>query len=147
MKRVFGIGSSKKIVSTMLVAMVLCTGMFSSVFAGNVRDESYTFHNTNTSGNSTWREKTDSTKVYVYPTSGPELEYTVQGANDGYGNGSINVSGTHRISNGVQGSITNNVYERGKPWARIHFTRTTYANTNTYGVWSPDSTRNYTVFG
>lgn len=147
MKKVFGINKSKRIVSAMLVAMVLCTGMFSSVFAGNIEDKDYEFHSTNVSGNTQWEYKDNTTKVYVYPSSGPELYFTVRGATDRYGANEINASGTHRISNGTQGSITNSVREKGKSWARLHMQRTTYANTMSYGVWSPDSSRNYTIFG
>ena len=112
-----------------------------------VRGKQGATQNTNTRGTTDGRPKNDTTKVYVHPTSGPALTYSVRGANNANGDGAIVVSGSFTIYNGTQASITNRVYEEGKPYAQLHFERTVYADAWTYGVWSPDSTRNYTVYG
>ncbi|MCI1769886.1 MAG: hypothetical protein LKM40_07055 [Mageeibacillus sp.] len=138
---------AKRIASAFLVAAMLTTGSFASVLAGNTADTSYEFHNTNVSGNTGFREKNDTTKVYIHPTSGPELYFTVQAANSSYGSNCISASGRYRVGNSVQASFTNWVHESGRAYARLHIERTTYANTMSYGLWSPDSTQNYTVFG
>ena len=147
MKTINKINKMKTLVASLLVVTTVCLGMFSSAFAGNTQDTNYQFHNTNTRGTTDGRPKNDTTKVYVHPTSGPALTYSVRGANNADGDGVIVVSGSFTIYNGTQASITNRVYEEGKPYAQLHFERTVYADAWTYGVWSPDSTRNYTVYG
>ena len=137
----------KTLVASLLVVTTVCLGMFSSAFAGNTTDTEYHFHNTNLSGTTEGRVKTDTTKVYVRPISGPALFYSVLGANNADGDGAVVLSGSFRIYNGTRASITNSVYERGKPYAQLYFERIAPANEWTHGVWSPDSTRNYTVYG
>ena len=137
----------KTLVASILVVTTVCLGMFSSAFAGNTLDTDYEFHNTNTRGTTEGRAKTDTTKVYVHPTSGPALTYSVRGANNRYGDGAVVLSGSFTIYNGRYASSTSNLYERGEPFAQLHFERTVYANEWTHGVWSPDSTQNYTVYG
>ena len=88
-----------------MVAAMLTTGSFASVLAGNTADTSYEFHNTNVSGNTGFREKNDTTKVYIHPTSGPELYFTVQAANSSYGSNCISASGRYRVGNSVQASL------------------------------------------
>ena len=120
-------------------------GFSSTVNAyGNVSDTQYMYHNAGTSTMDTsGRAKLDATKVYIHPTSGPALKYTVQGYT---GSDWANRSSTHQVVNGVKASFTNFVYENGNPTARLHLERTQYAPTYTIGVWSPDSTQNYTIY-
>ena len=147
MKTINKINKMKTLVASLLVVTTVCLGMFSSAFAGNTTDTSYQFHNTSTRETTEGREKTDTTKVYVRPTSGPALRYSVRGANNADGDGAVVLSGSFEIYNGTRASITNYVYETGKPYAQLHFERIAYADAWTYGVWSPDSTQNYTVYG
>ena len=137
----------KKILITTIfataVAMSGVLGISITAHAGNTSDIQYMFHNTGTSGNTPGREKQDSTKVYIHPSSGPVLKYTVQGFG---GSTWVKRSNSYTVPNGTQASFTNYVYEHSELYARLHLERTVYANTHTYGKWSPDSTKNYTVY-
>lgn len=113
--------------------------------AGNTVDHTFSFDNSNSSGNSGWRDKNDTTKVYVYPTAGPKIYYTVYGRSNKSSSG-VNRSSKVAIPQGVQGSITNYVKESKDIQARLKFNRITTAKVTTSGVWSPDSTRNYTIY-
>lgn len=118
-------------------------GFSTAVNAGNTTDTQYSFLNTNTVGYTDGRVKVDATKVYIHPTSGPGLEYKVQGSD---GSGWNTRSNSHVVYSGTKASFTNYVYENQEILARIYWTRTQFAYANTYGVWSPDSTKNYTVY-
>lgn len=125
------------------IALTGIIGFSTSVKAGNTKDTDYAFYNTNDGGYTEGRTKENSTKVYIHPTSGPALEYTVQG----FGGVSwTDRSNSHIIYNGTQASFTNYVYENSEVYARLHFVRTQLAPVYTHGEWSPDSTRNYTVY-
>ena len=54
---------------------------------------------------------------------------------------------SYAIPTGTQGSITNWINEKGGTEARLVMSRISYSRLDTSGVWSPDSTRNYTIFG
>lgn len=137
----------KKIITLLMTATLVLSGvsgMTMSVSAANTKDRDYSFDNRNTTGYTSWLNKDNDSKVYVYPESGPLLNYRVEGR---YNSGeSDSYSNWVQIPNGVQGSITNYVNEKGKNQARLKVKRTAYAQVWTKGVWSPDSTRNYTVF-
>lgn len=126
-----------------LAASTLACGVFTS-HAAETADETYTFDNRNNSGYTRWRPKTNDTKVYVYPKSGPALYYTVWGKNAK--DNETNRSYRFYIPSGTQASITNYVYERGDIKACIKYDRKSYAYEYTRGVWSPDSTRNYIIY-
>lgn len=135
-----------KIVSALMVMMMVFSvafGVAMPVMAGNTEDHPFSFNNISTTGHSDWRDKNDTTKVYVYPTYGPKIQYTVQAK---VGDDGVNRSNIVAIPLNVQGSITNQVREKGGTVARLKFTRLTYAQTYTGGKWSPDSTKNYTIF-
>lgn len=137
-----------KLLTLMLVFSMVITGSasFASVVsAANTADKAYAFSNTNTTGQSAWRTKENTTKVYVYPQSGPKIRYTVYGRTDDNGNATPR-SNQVAIPLGVQGSITNTVRENGNNMAQLRFERISYAQVDTKGVWSPDSTRNYTIY-
>lgn len=114
-----------------------------SVNAANTSNSQYMFYNINVNGNTSSRNKYNNSKVYVYPTSGPELRYTVQGYNNHIWN---NRSGTFQLKNNVKASITNFVYEHDESKARLKYTTTQKAYVFTYGYWSPDSKYNYNVY-
>lgn len=135
---------AKIICAAVLVALTFSgTTMLSS--AANTVDKPFSFDNRNTSTTSSWREKQDYSKVYVYPKAGPKIYYTVQGKTGEYGS-VANRSNIVAIPQGVQGSITNQVKESGNDYARLKFKRITTAYVITSGVWSPDSSRTFTVF-
>lgn len=138
----------KKIVKIAIAAVIVVSaslgGVSTSVMAANTADSAYAFHNSSEVGYCSWRDKNDSSKVYVHPTSGPAIYYTVQGSKNR--STAADRSGSFLISVNVQASITNSVSEKHESYARLKFKRRLYASEVTRGVWSPDSTRNYTVY-
>lgn len=138
-------------IKTMCAALTLILLLSSGVVShadGNTSDTTYTFNNSYGSGNSEYRYKSNYTKVYVHPTSGPTIKYTVYGAYDTFGDGRDSFSDTVYFGTGTYASITNYVKENNRNYAQLHFTRMVNTmNENTVGVWSPDSTQNYTVYG
>lgn len=133
--------------------MLLLTGIIIAASFGGVSTSAmvadtglsrYSFDNSDATGYCSWRGKDDTSKVYVHPLSGPKVNYTVQSR---LSNGTVvDCSSTVSIPLGVRGSITNYVRENGGTAARLKFKRINYARENTVGEWSPDSTRNYTVY-
>lgn len=133
--------------------MTVCSFVFSGIVgsaltanAANTTDRRYVFNNANEYGYSDWRDKTDDSKVYVHPTSGPDIYYVVMGANSTSTTTGNLYSNTHLIKLGIQASITNTVNESDRIYARLRFRRKNASNVSTQGVWSPDSTQNYTVY-
>ena len=64
----------------------------------NTDNELFTFSNNNSGyGYSSYRRKYNKTKVYVYPTVGPKLSYTVMGSHSSKGTNPIVKSDTHII--------------------------------------------------
>ena len=121
------------------------TGLYVNVnAAGNVKNKNYSFYNNgNAVGYTSGEKKLNSTKVYIHPISGPALEYTVQGKNS---SGWHNRSSSHVIYNGTEASFTNGVFENKEKYARLRLERTNRVPVSTNGKWSPDSTRNYTIY-
>lgn len=114
---------------------------------GNTDNEKFSFSNKNSkNGYSNFRRKYNQTKVYVFPTVGPKLKYTVQGADSASGANTTDRSNTHAIPLGVEASITNMVNENRNTYARLRMRRTISAQVDSIGWWSPDSTRNYIVY-
>ncbi len=137
----------KRLLTFMMMATLVLSGicgMGMSVSAANTEDRPYSMDNRNETGTTSWRDKNNNTKVYVLPQSGPILRYRVRGRK-GQGNGEP-CSNWAKIPNGKQASITNYVREKGLNEARLKMERTMYAQAWTKGVWSPDSTRNYTIY-
>lgn len=113
----------------------------------NTNNTKYTFRNDKGVGYSEFRYKYNTTKVYVYPTVGPSLFYRVFGAKTEDGLGITSRSEHYKIKAGIQGSITNYVREKKDSYACLKFGRCVKAPyVDTIGWWSPDSTRNYTIF-
>lgn len=101
-------------------------------------------------GSCEWRTKNNATKVYVYPTAGPKIYYEANGRKKNSITGQYEKfagSYSYAIPTGTQGSITNWINEKGGTEARLVMSRISYSRLDTSGVWSPDSTRNYTIFG
>ena len=76
---------------TIIMAVVMMAAVTVSVgnisYAdGNTADTDYSFDNSGTTGQTVYRNKYNSTRVYVHPTSGLEIYYTVYGCNNTYGN-------------------------------------------------------------
>ncbi|MBR2821886.1 MAG: hypothetical protein IKD91_08440 [Clostridiales bacterium] len=112
---------------------------------GNTSDTEYSFYNMNSTGHSVSREKKNTSKVYVHPTYGPSLKYNVEGYHKSTGLW-MDRSNSFVIGSGIQASITNYVVENNEHEARIGFVRQSYAGVWTRGLWSPDSSRNYTIY-
>lgn len=129
------------IISFMVIIGVISFGSVS--LAGNTGDTSYSFNNYNSEGYSTWRNKEDASKVYIHPTSGPAIFYTVQGKRSGT---IIVASNKHKIYVNTYDSMSNLVNENKCQNARLKFDVDTVSPVDTIGVWSPDSTKNFTVY-
>ena len=114
--------------------------------AGTVVTCKESYSNTDNELYSSYRRKYNKTKVYVYPTVGPKLSYTVMGSHSSKGTNPIVKSDTHIIPLGIEASITNMVNEKGYAYAGLRMHRTVKAQTDSKGWWSPDSTRNYTIY-
>lgn len=113
----------------------------------NTNNTEYTFRNDKGVGYSEFRYKYNTTKVYVYPTVGPSLFYRVFGADSKNGLNMTSRSQHYKIPIGTEGSVTNLVREKGNSYACLKFGRCVKAPyVDTIGWWSPDSTRNYTVY-
>lgn len=139
-----------KLLTLMLVFSMVITGAisFSSVAkaAGNIADTKYEFYNTGTTGHSEWREKRDTSYVYIRPTEGPNIYYTVYGAKGQFGVNRERRSSTVAIGQGIQASVVNLVKERGDNYAQLEFKQNYYAAAFTRGVWSPDSVGTFTIY-
>lgn len=113
----------------------------------NTENTSFSFSNNNSGyGYSKYRRKYNKTKVYVYPTVGPALSYTVMGSHSSKGTNPIVKSDSHTIPLGIEASITNMVNEKGYAYAGLRMRRSIKAQTDSKGWWSPDSTRNYDIY-
>ena len=155
MKNKLGTDLKKKVVMfTMAGAMALTgvAGMTGTAKAEDPRtypnylDTDYSFKSVSSVGYTECRLKTDTTKVYIHPTSGPNLYYRVLGTDLEDGRNAENKSNAHMVKQGVKASFTNWVREDNKMYARLKMRRSGYAAEYTRGVWSPDSSQNYVIF-
>lgn len=130
----------KRFVSVCLVLiMAMSLGLSSQVFASEL-GEQYSFYNMNESGSTNWKYKSMTSVVYVHPTYGPSMNYTVMGAssNNSSNSGSIE-SSTYLIQPGAYMGIPNTVREHGKSYARLFYSRSgNKAQVYSGGYWSPD---------
>ena len=74
------------------------------------------------------------------------LYYRVQGAYTAGGSGLANRSEAYGVPVGVQASFTNYVNENHNMYARLKMRHSVTQPIDSKGVWSPDSTRNYTIY-
>lgn len=149
-------GKIKNSIVTIAMAMMLSVtavvgfGTNAKAAAGNTGNKQYSYSNIDPIGSCEWRTKNNATKVYVYPTAGPKIYYEANGRKKNSITGQyekIAGSYSYAIPTGTQGSITNWINEKGGTEARLVMSRISYSRLDTSGVWSPDSTRNYTIFG
>ena len=113
----------------------------------NTDNAPFSHGNNNSVSYTSFRYKSNSTKVFIYPTVGPMLYYRVQGAKTSAGSGVENKSNAHGVPVGVQASFTNQVRESGMSYARLKMRHSTTVPIDSKGWWSPDSTKNYTIYG
>ena len=112
----------------------------------NTNNTLFTHDNSISVSYSDFRYKFDRTKVFIYPTVGPMLYYRVQGATSENGAGVADRSDPFGVPLGVQASFTNSVRESGNSYARIKKRHSKTVPVSSKGWWSPDSTRNYTIY-
>ena len=145
----------KMAIMSVLMTTCMVVTPTAPVSASNVTDSGYYIHvNSSSSSFATvdTRAKQDSTKVYVYITESP-TKYTQIRV---YGNRNTDIfynetkGGLAKVLRNQKSSITNSIYENRKSGyssvtaklgLRSNSSKTGYVE----GVWSPDSTRNYTV--
>ena len=100
----------------------------------------YSYYNMDISGNTAWRDKFSIyTDVYVNPTEGPALIYTVQGANSSSASAGVNRSTPIQISAGEKRGISNDFIRSGEVYARLNLQRTVTGQVYTKGWWNPDA--------
>ena len=122
------------LLATIVIAMSGIAGYSTTVNAANTTTSTFSFYNVNTSGNTSARKKTDSSRSYVKTVSGPALKYTIQG----YGSsGWQDCSLTYKVYSGQEIWIYNSVSTNSN--ARLRYERVSLAYDTTYGKWSPDS--------
>ena len=136
-----------------VIAMLLAGVMLMStvpVFAAETDDDPFTVWTSGAGAEQKipHRPKTNITKVYTKVNTSPQKRMQVRVY--GYLNGQyINktTGGVAYVDRGVSSSITNGIYEAGYRRASMAFRTTGGENYYGYarGIWSPDSTRNYTV--
>ena len=132
------------------MAVTMVSSMAIPVNAANTGDTEYWFKITAAYQKTEAREKTNTTKVYTYYTEGPaKLAFqTWASVNDNNNSGTnATVGGTVYLRKGVRYSITNKIKEWGYSYAylRVNSADESGLGMSAYGVWSPDSSRNYTV--
>ena len=97
------------------------------------------------------RAKTNTTKVYTCYDEGPaQLAFQVWASNGGSSTGTNATTGeskTAYVRRGVPSSITNKVKEWGYSYAylKVNSADESGVGSTAHGVWSPDSSRVYTV--
>ena len=138
----------RKLLTMMMIGVIGVTGVLGtsvSSHAANADNEEYSFNNSSAQGVGTFRNKKNSSTVFVHPTSGPKIFYTVQGKT-AVGLDIVECSNIVAIPLNVKGSIVNHVRKDGCDKARLSYQRITTGYVYTKGMWSPDSLKDYTVF-
>jgi len=132
------------LILTVAVAFSGMAGFSSYVRANDDEDGyAYSFYNANKQGHSCIAYKTTPGTVYIHPTSGPALKYTVQGNNGSTWNSRSN---THTIYAGTKASFVNSLNSHNETECRIQYKRTGLAYTTTYGYWNPNPLNTYTMY-
>lgn len=143
----------RKVIKKAACMLMACTIMLTPAVSvqaatGNVTDTSFSG---TTSFTVNPREKRTSTKVYVYITKAPTKYINVQvlGNRNTASSWYNETKGTTaKVTKGVKSSITNYAYEnRGanNTYVLVKLKVSTADSGTISGVWSPDSTQNYTV--
>lgn len=134
----------RKVVNLLMAVAMVVSGVVAYNEFSSAANYSYSFNNYNSVGYTSWKSKTDYSKVFLHPTSGPELYYTVQGKR---GDGTVIVASTkHKIYVGTYASFTNLVKENGCVSACFKMERVNASPMATSGEWNPNSLRNYTIY-
>lgn len=145
----------KKLMASMLMMGMLLTSPTITGYAANTSDTIYRVNvNTATGDFKTVqeRDKQNNSKVYVKVTSSPYKYVHVQTHGNRntstYYNETVGVTAT--VQRGVASSITNYCYEHKKSnytyvLVRLKLRSGSSSTGWVEGVWSPDSTKNYTV--
>ena len=97
-------------------------GIAAPAKAGNTTNDEFKYNSNSPAGISRWRDKENATKVYIYPTTGPVVDYRVQGKAGVTGTANYR-SAYVTIPRGVEASVTNYVYENDENYARLRMTR------------------------
>ena len=148
---------SFKGVTGLLTAAAIMAGSLGTipVYAANTSDTTYKIYVESLSGSFrgvSERDKQNNSKVYVNISSSPTLYTQVKT----YGNRNTETwynetkNTTAAVKRGVPSSITNYCYEHRAPnhtyvLAKVRFRSSSSITGYVQGVWSPDSTRNYTI--
>lgn len=141
----------KKKLVAMCMAAMMAFGAAAPAYAANTSDTEYEFYITATYRRTEAREKTNTTKVYTCYDQGPaQLAFQVWASNGGSSTGTNATTGkrqTAYVRKGVQSSITNKVKEWGYSYAylKVNSADESGVGSTAHGVWSPDSSRVYTV--
>ena len=112
----------------------------------NTNNTLFTHDNSISVSYSDFRYKYNSTNVYIYPTVGPMLYFRVQGAYSSSGKDVANMSNAHGVPLGVEASFTNTVKKNTASYARLKKRHSKTVPVSSKGWWSPDSTKNYSVY-
>lgn len=140
----------KKLVAMCMAAM-MALGAAAPAYAANTSDTEYEFYITATYQRTAARKKTDTTKVYTCYDQGPaQLAFQAWASNGGSSTGTNATTGDRKtayVRRGVQSSITNKVKEWGYSYAylKVNSADESGVGSTAHGVWSPDSSRVYTV--
>lgn len=146
---------TKKSLVALMLSMVMMLSFGSTAFA-STEDKAFNFtvdagDGVFKKGNVVSRSKDTDTKVYVYLTSAPYAYIQVQTwgrRNTATTYYNETVGGSYAtIMNGIPCSVTNNIFENAgyqRTFAYIKL-RSAGSAGAVSGVWSSDSTRNYTV--
>ena len=141
----------KKKLVAMCMAAMMALGATAPAYAANTSDTEYEFTITAAYKRTEAREKTNTTKVYTRYNKGPaQLAFQVWASNGGSSTGTNATTGTTKtayVKKGVQSSITNKVKEWSYSYAylRVNSADESGVGSTVHGVWSPDSSRVYTV--
>ncbi|MBR6666434.1 MAG: hypothetical protein IKL22_12055 [Lachnospiraceae bacterium] len=133
--------SIKRFIATALMSFC-CLPMVCHAIEPNPNTPTYqySYYNMDSVGNTVWRDKFSiETKVYVNPTEGPALIYTVQGGASKNATTGNNRSTPMQISSGEKIGITNDFILSGEIYARLYLQRTVTGQVYTRGLWNPDA--------
>lgn len=147
----------KKLIGVMGIAAFIggTFGNTMSTYAANVTDTWYEVNVKSSSGTFAQvdpRDKHNNSKVYVNISESPYkyVHVRVYGNRNGLFYHNETVGTTATVQRGVASSITNNCYEHKEEGASTVLTKVGFRSGSSVtgtvkGVWSPDSTKNYTI--
>lgn len=159
MKKILKVRSTGMLLVMVFMFSLICIGISEKYSSASTEDTAWSFSAATDAINTSFitrREKSNSTKIYIYFTntySGTISSFKVcpygsEGRTTtlisaGYARGN-DTERWFTIPSTGKYSITNYVNERGYEYATLKFKKNIGYGT-AKGVWSPDSTKNYTV--